>query len=821
MGFITTSKKFYDAFTGDGGGGVDYFNGCIGDKMKCVVEGYFKWSVEGKRMVFDATGKTITLTNELDASSFIAEGFKVDDEIDVVDSALNDGTFTITKVEARTLTVAESVVNETAESASVFGTTLVTAIDYYYNLIENNEAANYISKTDKGSLQRYTAGGLDASVATPVYAYIGTDSNGWVTEILTDEVSELKIEGVSIADYKQSFKITQTFYVAPLWNLSLFNNYASRKAPDYFTNGKRLKYICQIDGKYDLYSPEVGQTGTSATPSGKSSWLNQNAIGNRPEYYVQGITYADDDTEEVYPKLVANKNVLVSITIKSRTGQFVDATSKLILKHLLTPLTESEFVNTTTTMLQNLKYDEAVITLGAAATNGINFGTDYQVLTDIEAVLMDAETAFLTFVVKYSDPTIELLRVKPDTDRYYAFIVSCQDEDITTTKNIDRVNVLCDYQTANFDFINDELFALVDYIHCFPFPNIVANEKNSVAGYQGDLVITKTGFKIETDVVADVSPTLQKVTVQIVATKTDNKDFIIEEKAFNVSTERKLNDIQTINIEDDRGFVLAEDSPWNVVSLKRNSDYDSGTMIGYDLQYGFALRFETWLEVVQSASGLSYDIFKNVESVVQAWKRYSDDVNDWDLKYRLTFDIAGYDGFVTQFQTETDIVVLDETDAPEAGETFTATIKYFDDSTNDKYEIDGIIKDATTRIQVEFLGDVTLPAGMSQFWGSLFASNNPSGSVFNRRFACSEFDSEEDSPFSTEDLPTSGAIEEWESANLRIGIFADRVRIDTYYTDSSDNKNAQLSDIFFCPRIGYTPAYGIGEMEIGKNFIIS
>lgn len=820
MGWITTSKKFYDAFTGIGGGGIEYLDARIGDKITAVVEGYFYWAAEGVSVTYNSTGKTITLNDPNYSGTFLAMGFKIGDTINSAGTSSNNTTLTITDVTSRTITVAEALTNEDAPNATITGTTLITAIEYFYNSIENNEQISYASKTDKGTIQKYIASGLDASVATPVYALIGSSSYAWVTDIVTDDESELKIEGAGIVDFKQKFKITHTFYFSPVWNLSLFQNYTSRKAPDYFINGKHLKYICAIDGKFDINSPVPDHTGSSATPGGTSAWLNQNSIGNQPEYKLVGITYADNDSSELYPKLVANKNTLVTITLQSRSGRFNESTTKFIVKHFITPQSELEFIGTETTMLQNLKHDEAEIVVGGAAVNGINFGTSYQVLKEVEATFVSNTIVVIDFVVSYSSEIIALLKKHSDQDRLYAFIVSCQNADIVSTKNTDRVNVLCDYQTATYDLTNSELMNAEDYIHCFQFPNTIANEKNTVAGYQGDFAITKTGFRIETAAVADVTPTLRTITLQIVSTKEGENDFVLEEKTFNVSTERKLDGIQSINIENSRGFILPDGSAWNVVSLTRKSSIDDGTMKGFQLQYGFVLRFEDWIQVVQSQLGSSYDIFKSIPNVVQAWKRYCSDYG-WALKHRIVWSIEGYDGHVTEYEMETSIDVLDESDAPQAGQTFTPSITYHSIE-GDKLEVPGIITNGTTRIIAEFVGDPSIfPGDTVMMWGSIFATNDPAGNILNRRYASTVEDAETDSPFSSEDLPNSGAIWEYQSANLRISFFADRVRLDTHYTDVTDTKNLKNEQTFICPRIGYTAPLGIGAMRIGSTFIVS
>ncbi|MFK5283013.1 hypothetical protein ACI3PL_25940, partial [Lacticaseibacillus paracasei] len=82
-------------------------------------------------------------------------------------------------------------------------------------------------------------------------------------------------------------------------------------------------------------------------------------------------------------------------------------------------------------------------------------------------------------------------------------------------------------------------------------------ESNRINGFEGDPSYVEIPFWIETAVVNGITPTLQKATVQIVSTKTGEADFILEEKNFDVATVRKLNDKQTIDQTQERGFIFA------------------------------------------------------------------------------------------------------------------------------------------------------------------------------------------------------------------------------------------------------------------------
>lgn len=817
MAFTFTSRKFYNQFTGTGGGGVSYLNTNVADKVTCIIEGYFKWSLETARLTFDSASKKISLANQFDKRSFIDEGFKAGDTFTSVGTVSNNGSFTIVEVTARYITTVEALVNETAEAASVYGTTLVTAMDFYYNLIANSEQATYVSKTDKGTLQRYIVDGLDAAVATPVFMLVGSNSYGWVTDELTGDVSEVTVEGAGIADYKQKFKITQYFFHTNLWSEDLFTNLTDGKAPAEYTGSNSVKHICKVDGKFDFDSPVVDHTGELANVNGKSAWFNQSSAGTKAEYTLNGIVYQDFDTDEVLTTLQVKAKTKVSITVGSRNGTFVDNQSDFAIAHYFCPLNSADFIDTDTTMLQNFRFDATQFTIGDAPTDGIKFGTDYQSITDAEVEFIDANNCIVRFVVDYSDATKLYLKARPDSNRNYVIALACSDITKTETRNTDQVNLLCDFQSASYDYRNEDLMGMKDYFHGFPFPNTDINEVNNVAGYEGDYFYESVPFWIETASVASVTPTLNKVKIQILATKTGEDDFILEEKQFTTDTIRKLKGVQDINILNDRGFILPDDSVYNRANIIRRSDLDTGTKAYYEIQYGFVLRYETWRDVILDSLGNSASVFKDIEDVVQAWERYSQG-NEWDMKFRVTFEVNGYDNRITIFQAETGMIVFDEDDAPATGPDFTLALSYFDEN---NVSIPVIQNIGTTRVVATFTGDpASFPAGFISHYGYLFFDNDPAGGIFNRRFATSEFDSESDSPFTTVDLPANGAVSSYESANLRLSYFANRIELDTFYVSEGDPQKQIPDDMYIGARLGFMKQPGIGQMEIGRTFII-
>lgn len=800
--FVITDRTFYDEFTGTGGAGVKYLNALQGDKITCVIQGYFFWATENANVNFDSGTKTISLfgLSKGTTYSFIRNGFTVGDSFVIVGSPSNNGTYTIAAVTDTVITTVEALITENGPSSSFYGTTRISDIDLLYDLIStNSQKSDFVSATDIGTVQKYSATGLNASVATPVSMSIATQSRAWVTDVLSGNYGEAIVEGAGIANHRQSFKITHVFYMTRMWTAELMNNFMNRTAPDEYKNGSCLKHVFRIDGKFNKYDPIVPHTGSVMDQKAATGWFNQSNTQGKQEYTIGSVQYQNNATSEYLYQLEGSIVNKVTIMINSASGKFVANTSKFIVNHFLCPSDQAAYIGTDTTLLQNIRLDKKMVTSDQAAVNGIGYGGNYQALKDITIVNFSAYQVVITFLIDYSAATKAILKSKAVTDRYYAFVISCQDIAITTTKNIDRVNVIADFNIADYDVREKDIFGLIDYFHSSTFPNARMFETNTIKGRQGDPGYIEIPFWVETAAVNNITPTLQTLSLQIVSTKADNDDFIIEEKIFDVSQIRKLNDIQTINVQDVRGFIYPEGSPWNMASVIRDPQNDSGTKIAYKILYGFVFRYEEWIQVVQAASGNSYAIFKDIENVVQAWKRYSTGFG-WVLNMRLNAVMQGYSGLITNYTAKQQMTVLDDSDLPQGGPTLKVKMFYF---TMDGVNVDGVMKYEPTRIVAKFYGEVgVMPAGMNVFVAFMSIADE-FGNIFTRRICTTEFNSESDSPFSTADLPIlQNVLSEEKSDNLRLSKFTNRVEVDTIYTPDLNvdqgTKNIQV-------RMSYTP----------------
>lgn len=766
MAVIITSRTFYDEYLGIAGGGVEYLPGSIGDKIRCDMEFHIKWSAEGKRIQFINSDKSIRLINDLDPTSFIQQGFRKNDTIEVSGSTSNDGTWTITKVEDRAIFVSVAPINETSEDVDIFGTTPVTALDFYFNLVPNGSQIDFLSLQDEGTMQRFAVNGIDANDLVTISNFlVGTDSFGWVTQNLVDpntgETDEVTIIGMGVVNYEQRFKMTTFFYNTPVWLREQSLNFENQTLPDLFIDGESLHHVARFDAKFTFADPNIPHTGTINGADGIVAWFNHNAVGSRPEYYVDSITYIDALTLAVIQVPDLNRKTNVEVVIKSRSNKFDTATG-IVIGTMYCPMVLEKYTNTTKVLRENLFMDRFIGTLSDSATGGDFEGTDYQQLKDINLVTFAPGTATIKFALDFSSVFKDELKSNEDDDRRDAWWIAIKDiTGIPTTADAERLALLIEAPNLAYNQDNPDLFELIDPPKLYNYPDELENDKTDARGFEGSPIYSRLKFRIESLAVNGVTPTLRGIDVQIVAEKDGFADLVLEEKNVDATFIRKLNGQQTIDVEQSRGFISYFDDPRNRFRVLRVPANDGGgTKTAFELQYGFGLRWEYWRQVIPLTEGVDVDAWQQLPFVNQRWDNF-DNVNGWNVKMKWKFTIEGYDGHITEFIVKSDIRSIQGDEEPESGPIFQSKVQYFTE--DGLTELGGVlVQDGITKIVATFVGDFsTLAPGQIGWAGFMFGDVEGQGGIALRRFAGSHTLSESDSPWSPVDpdpMATSSVV---------------------------------------------------------------
>ncbi len=783
MSVVITSQRIYNQWTGTGGGGTTFLNQGVTSRIDVEIDFYISWNLTEARLAFDSAG-TIAMLNEYDTRTFTDEGFQVDDTITVVNSPSNDGDFTITAIseDGRTITVAEAVTTENGESVDIHGTTPITVVDLYDNFIENSAPETYVSPVDPNTKNRLTAIDVDATeVLHETNFRARTKYKSWINfdidNYTTGESSDCTIIGAGITDYKQMFTINKRMYVTPLYTIDQLFNFDENVAPDYYTGENSLKYIFRIEGRYTDGTPTADHYGSLTTAKGSGGWFDEANNGRLPEYYVSAIAYGLGG--DVYDSLSVEGNTEVTITFKSRSGIFTNTSAtKMRLIFYVCPDSESDYQLTTdTTLLDNFNLDRVFSYVGAPAVNGSRYGTSRQAITAATFTYVDANTVTVEFTFTGGSDLVDYWQGKEDNQRKYVIALSSEGSTVTTTKGTISNVARADFNSAFWDKDDSTLFDFVGSgIEAFEYPDEDTYGVGSIEGFEGDWWMTRCRFKVYNDPDADGNtPTVKQVKVQVIAYKTDNDDFVLEEKLIDCSSFRKIDDVQQLSVSDSRGFISYDDDVRNEVTLARYATGDTATMAAYELNYPLILRYEDWINAIDSqrlnADGVNTvpDVAKGIQDVTMKWANYSG-INGWALKFKLTWIITGTDGHDNEFYSSIPIEVNTATQIIWSGVSGSPTqsLQYFDEDETE--EINCLVRNGVTLVRCTWTGDFPDQPTSSGYYGCMLAVKTTSGTIFDQRFASTEVDSEEDSPWSATAADPSAATS-YANGNLRINIY--------------------------------------------------
>lgn len=790
---IQSSSLFYNRFTNQSGGGVRYLSQNVGSRVLRMTHCYAAWNLLAARLQFNAEDQTITILNNEDYRTFYSQEFKVDDLITIVDAGSNNGDFLITDIseDGKTITIYETLVDATAESASIHGVTPITSIDYSYNIVPNDSPETYVSLVDPSSVQRYTASSLDATNTTPVSMRVATRSFAWLTNIVTDtstgELEDCLIQGSGIENYRQYFTIAHRFYVTPFYLAGQYLNFANDAPPLYYENSASVKYICRVDGFFEKGTPVADHTGAELSTKGTGSWYDRASRGGIPEYSIGETTYEDAVTSDVLDALDTVKPVTVTIAFESRTGQFTE-TTEIVLGFFANRAADA--IDTPTTMLQNLFHDEVFEMVDEAPAVGINFGNDYGSITGAEFSFDSPNEITVTFLFTPGPALTSYWQGLSDGQRYYTFTLETQDSEITTTKACDAVTARTPFMSAAWDKTDTSLLTFPGTgIEAFEFPSVGTAPSGSISGFEGDPWHTSCIFRIKkTPNDNGDTPTLNSLTFQVLASKDGQEDFIFEQFVIETSRMKKMSGVQQISFNQDRQFITYTGDPTNEVAISRSALYDTETESGYTATYGLVLRFEDWISALNQfqflgASGLTQPgIASDFEDITMRWADYQSD--GWDMYFRMIWDISDANGNrITPFASQIPVEVLqaNQTNWPGGTGPFTEERQYFTE--DGSIELNAIDREAPTLVRFTFNGDFVLPADAVGYYGRAFVL--PEGqAAYAVRSASSEIPSEEFSPWSpTETDPD--ADQSYANGNLRINIYPGEKIVLEGYFDSS------------------------------------
>jgi hypothetical protein len=415
------SIRFTDEYTGNIGGfgsdaGKDYLMACVGDKMWVEIKFHVAWSALDIPVVISIADNTITRTDV--TGSFLEDGFHDGDTFVLDNAGGNDGSYTIDTVTNDTITTTSAMVEDgTYGSTDIYGTTDIDYIDFYYNLIANSFDTTFQSLSDVNSQKMVNVSAI-AEGGTTVDLVPGTKQYAWVD--VPKATATIAAEGTyGYPTYYQDFKIIMPFFVKPFYlngqTQALRDLLAVTKVtpPEYFKDLDCLKFVYKINARYTATDPKVYHTSGNQGKDGNTGWFNELLDGyplsesGQTQFELISTEYFDNATGYPVTTMDYVDKTDVQITIKVPGGTSI-ASLPFLVNFCWMPNSQEQYQNKGLKDFTNdfgeandfrhlFLHDRAKQLISAGAVNGDRYGTDYQVITNVQGTTYSTNEIIITF----------------------------------------------------------------------------------------------------------------------------------------------------------------------------------------------------------------------------------------------------------------------------------------------------------------------------------------------------------------------------------------------------------------------------------------
>ena len=618
MPIYISDIKFQDQYTGvlSGNGsdtGTKNFMGCVGDLMWATIDFYVAWSVTAS-LQFDKDNDTITIP--ITSGTWASYGFQVGDTIEVSSPATNAGSYTILSLTDYVLTTVEDIANNETTICTVYGTTPISYFDYYYNLVGNNDAKNFVSLTDIPSIQRFTGTALDYYGGSTILNPNATSLAWWDWYAdIWDLKPTLTNLGVT-ASYRQLFKIEFPFFIKPFSDKSQINlidnaykqntgddtvlNTNSFIEPSYFYQ-QCLGYIHQIDAKFKITNPTADHSTGVVTSKGNTAWFDQffpsgNYVGGNlitsPNYEFVSINYTVGAT--AVDSIDINNVTNVVIQLNKISGSW-NKDDKYVVHFAWLPTNAVNYTGYSGNNQEDYRrcflYDRAYTKVTASSVPGDMYGKNIQAIDKLTSsytgTLLD-----ISFNINLGTLTKEMLKQTPN----YMIWVTPEDETITDLEDADRSAILCDVNKAFENTDDSTLIKFGGLVDNVEFYSQNESSKSDYVGLLGEYGFALSYFSVKENCI------IKKINVSIVAQSSSpydatNYEFPLEEWNNNTAEywDGKLTDIEISEI---RGFDLPFTDFPNKRYITRRPIADSPGFYAYGIGYGFQVGYQFWQNIV-------------------------------------------------------------------------------------------------------------------------------------------------------------------------------------------------------------------------------
>ena len=441
-----------------------------------------------------------------------------------------------------------------------------------------------------------------------VSGVVGTKNKSWVFDN-EDFYSHCGFLTNTNNNYYQKFSIKNSYWINPI---AFYDTGIATPIFAYDENSIKYKFEVEFFRDFIRTSPSVkyGEYDNKGYVGWYNEYLN---TGNSGGYAIQSLIMQDDlgnFTSDVFKNQKTNFSIIVN------AGEVLLSGAEFYLAFFRIPNSESEYQQTLTTFDDNFML----------AINPHNSISTIKYLTRSSNDFIALQSYQINGHILFTND--ELARIS-EGDRYvFALIVY---------DSIGYSNTLV-LRDGVFDTSINVNFLLEDTtIEIFDHPTNYID--NSSVGVTDPSIIVEDGFLSSTKFKVDTirATKFNSMAVGLYAkNKLTNKDFLIDEYSFDCSSFPILNNRQLIELDQNRGYNLPENSQFNFAKVSTN-DFD-GRYQNYSILLGQKANWQDW--IFNSNVDLSfYDKTKPNNNLNEKTSNYNS--GDWQIFLKLTCNVQG------------------------------------------------------------------------------------------------------------------------------------------------------------------------------------
>ena len=703
------SQKFYsklnngnDFTTKENTDFSQHLKGGVLEEVKAVFNVQIDWISEipsGTSSFYydnsDTSNETVIFRSN--GKDFANDGFAVGDYVKVSKA----GTLgfqilgNITSISVGEILIQEAVVTgvllplewkSTEQEIWVTGLTDKTALKYDFGLIENDEPINFLSKlTNTEQTYLFKGIGLRSDPTDPTTRstdFIDGESAGNNKASYTGS-ARIKFVGLSVGvdpinttDTTQEFQIEHIFKINPIYRDGELDSLKGIDVPplDIYNGNLSLKYVFQTEFRTVINNPNTSMVSSYDTELGSVGYLGESYNGYKNNYSVSDLVYTVNSLP--VDRLEIGSVTNVSFKINNDQGTFTN-TTPVVVGH--TSIVNSLYYSNSTDEYQTVWTDEDLrIVTGSTETGTL--------IKNAASTYVTASQLSISFDVEFT--TEQELKLEDKQDYLLYFTIQDPNETIDTGDKVtDRIDV-------NHYFKNTDVAGLFDFDELQQYPHPLEYEEGVSEGFTNAKTFNESGMMADGRFWVLNTASLNSLKFDVAVYDLTNDTWnSLRSLNIDLSDQILVNGIQQIELDTTRGYILKDGDIFNY--LKLTTDTLVGTKQYYNIQVGYRMPWQSWLEFKDAPTDF-YDKSKSFNGLNQKSSNYSLDNANYGIKvlFDAVVDSTNY------VKTSEEIKVYDYDEDDQNPTAWTCEIKTFD--INETEIANNVIKDGYTQVRAFF-----------------------------------------------------------------------------------------------------------------------